>query len=94
MTDSAVQPDRSLAKLLGKRVRFKFEGGREVEGDLAGADRLVNAVLKNTVEYLRDPLDSEVLTGETRKLGTLVVRGNAVVAVFPVENYEETENPF
>jgi U6 snRNA-associated Sm-like protein LSm7 len=41
-------------------------GGRESSGILKGFDPLLNLVLDNTIEYLRDPDDPYKLTEDTR----------------------------
>ena len=46
-----------LSKYLEKTIRVKFAGGREAAGVLKGYDPLLNLVLDNTVEFLRDPDD-------------------------------------
>ncbi|XP_078328520.1 U6 snRNA-associated Sm-like protein LSm7 isoform X2 [Crassostrea virginica] len=46
-----------LAKYLDKTIRVKFSGGREAAGVLKGYDPLLNLVLDDTTEYLRDPDD-------------------------------------
>ncbi|KAL9985927.1 hypothetical protein ACROYT_G008381 [Oculina patagonica] len=83
-----------LSKFLDKRVRVKFQGGREATGVLKGFDALLNIVLDNTTEYLRDPDDPFKLTDETRQLGLAVCRGTAVVLVCPVDGMEPIANPF
>jgi len=42
-----------LERLIDKRIRVKFAGGREMVGVLKGYDQLVNLVLDECVEYLR-----------------------------------------
>ena len=44
-----------LGKLIDKGVIVKLMGGREVHGVLKGYDQLLNLVLDEGVEYLRDP---------------------------------------
>ena len=56
----------NLTKFLEKPVRVKFAGGREASGILKGFDQLLNIVLDNTIEYLRDPDDPYKLTEDTR----------------------------
>ncbi|XP_074613474.1 U6 snRNA-associated Sm-like protein LSm7 isoform X3 [Acropora palmata] len=63
-------------------------------GVLKGYDALLNIVLDNTTEYLRDPDDPFKLTDETRQLGLAVCRGTAVVLVCPAEGMEPITNPF
>ena len=67
-----------LGKYIDKGVRVKLSGGREVEGILKGFDQLLNLVLDETKEYLRDVDDPLRITYETRKLGLIVPRGTSV----------------
>ncbi|KAJ4461425.1 putative U6 snRNA-associated Sm protein LSm7 [Paratrimastix pyriformis] len=83
-----------LNKYLEKVIRVKFQGGREVAGVLKGFDPIVNLVLDNAVEYLRDPNDPYLLTGATRQIGLTVCRGVAVTSIFSVDGFEEIANPF
>eukprot|EP01006_Ploeotia_vitrea_P040391 TRINITY_DN66423_c4_g13_i1.p2 TRINITY_DN66423_c4_g13~~TRINITY_DN66423_c4_g13_i1.p2 ORF type:complete len:114 (+),score=58.28 TRINITY_DN66423_c4_g13_i1:52-393(+) len=83
-----------LNKFIDKQIRVKFTGGREVIGVLKGYDQLVNIVLDETVEQLRDPFDPYKLTDETRQLGLTVCRGTSVMLISPVDGMEETSNPF
>ncbi|GFH29800.1 Sm domain-containing protein [Haematococcus lacustris] len=55
-----------LSKFIDKGVRVKLAGGREVSGVLKGYDQLLNLVLDEALEYLRDPLDPTQLTDKTR----------------------------
>lgn len=70
---------------MNKRVQVKFAGGREVKGILRGFDPLVNIVLEETVEMLRDPADLSVLSANSRNLGKVVCRGTSVIFVAPLE---------
>ncbi|CAG5108915.1 Similar to Lsm7: U6 snRNA-associated Sm-like protein LSm7 (Mus musculus) [Cotesia congregata] len=63
-----------LSKYLEKNIRVKFAGGREAAGILKGYDPLLNLVLDNTTEYLRDPDDPYKLNQDTRMLGLVVCR--------------------
>lgn len=83
-----------LSKLMDAIVRVKCLGGRELQGTLRGYDELVNLVLDDCEEYLRDPEDQEVITDKTRKLGLVVIRGTQVSLVSPQEGVEEIANPF
>eukprot|EP00002_Diphylleia_rotans_P037742 TRINITY_DN846_c0_g1_i1.p2 TRINITY_DN846_c0_g1~~TRINITY_DN846_c0_g1_i1.p2 ORF type:complete len:102 (+),score=29.52 TRINITY_DN846_c0_g1_i1:88-393(+) len=83
-----------LTKHFGKQVRVKFNGGREVSGILRGYDPLVNLVLDEAIEYLRDPEDPYKLIPETRHLGVVVCRGTAVVLICPQDGMQAIENPF
>jgi U6 snRNA-associated Sm-like protein LSm7 len=83
-----------LTRHVDKRVHVKFQGGREVTGTLRGYDQLVNIVLDDTVEHLRDPARPEVVTNKTRHLGLVVCRGNSVTLVCPADGLIETSNPY
>ena len=83
-----------LSKYLDKRIRVKFQGGREVNGVLKGYDPLLNLVLDNAFEFMRDPDDPLRVTDETRSLGLTVCRGTAVLVVCPVDGFESIPNPF
>ncbi|XP_065200170.1 U6 snRNA-associated Sm-like protein LSm7 [Planococcus citri] len=83
-----------LSRYLEKVIRVKFAGGREVSGILKGYDPLVNLVLDNTTEYLRDPEDLFKLSNDTRQLGLVVCRGTAVILVCPMDGMEQIANPF
>lgn len=83
-----------LTRYLNKTIKVKFQGGREASGILKGYDPLLNLVLDNTTEYLRDPEDPLKLTEETRNLGLVVCRGTAVVVIMPQDGLEHIPNPF
>ena len=83
-----------LSKFLEKSIRVKFAGGREASGVLKGFDPLLNLVLDNTIEYLRDPDDPYKLTDDTRQLGLVVCRGPNVMLICPQEGMEAIANPF
>jgi len=83
-----------LTKLIDSNVRVKCLGGRELRGALRGYDELVNLVLDDCDEFLRDPDDPNRVTDRTRRLGLVVVRGTQVSLVSPEEGTEEIANPF
>lgn len=97
-----------LNKYLDKRIRVKFNGGRECSGVLKGKirvipsstivslgyDQLLNLVLDQTIEYLRDPDDEYKISEDTRQLGLVVCRGTSVVLICPLDGMEEIANPF
>ncbi|KAL7642957.1 UNVERIFIED_CONTAM: hypothetical protein RMT77_006246 [Armadillidium vulgare] len=83
-----------LRKYLDKAIRVKFSGGREASGILKGFDQLLNLVLDNTIEYLRDPDDPYKLTDDTKERGLVVCRGTAVVLICPMDGCEQIANPF
>lgn len=83
-----------LKKYYDQKVLVKFIGGRLVVGVLKGYDQLMNLVLEDVVETLRDPEDDSILTDSTRSLGTVVVRGPQMLTLSPLEGMESIENPF
>jgi len=88
-------PILDLAKYVDKQVRVKFAGGREVLGILKGYDQLLNLVLDQVEEALRDPETLEPIDPPvTRSLGLVILRGTALIVINPVDGMEEIANPF
>jgi U6 snRNA-associated Sm-like protein LSm7 len=83
-----------LARFIDRGVRVKLSGGREVTGTLKGYDQLLNLVLDEAIEHLRDAEDALKISEETRKLGLLVCRGTSVMVVSALDSMEEIANPF
>ncbi|KAL7808118.1 U6 snRNA-associated Sm-like protein LSm7 [Trichoderma aethiopicum] len=79
-----------LAKYMDKEIIVKFNGGREVRGTLKGYDALMNLVLDQVQETLRDDEGNE----SSRSLGLVVVRGTLLVLISPADGSEEIANPF
>ncbi|KAK4038683.1 hypothetical protein C8A01DRAFT_37389 [Parachaetomium inaequale] len=79
-----------LKKYMDKRITVKFNGGREATGVLKGYDALMNLVLDEVEELLRDDEGNEM----TRPLGLVVVRGTLLVVLSPVDGSEVISNPF
>ncbi|KAI1378920.1 like-Sm domain-containing protein [Hypoxylon crocopeplum] len=79
-----------LSKYVDKRITVKFNGGREVTGTLKGYDALMNLVLDEVQEVMRDDEGKEA----TRPLGLVVARGTLLVVISPVDGSEEIDNPF
>lgn len=79
-----------LKKYMDQRVTVKFNGGREVTGVLKGYDALMNLVLDEVQEALRDDEGNET----TRSLGLVVVRGTLLVVISPADGSEVIANPF
>eukprot|EP00894_Picocystis_sp_ML_P003786 jgi/Pico_ML_1/54303/g4671.t1 len=88
--DTAIE----LKGCIDQAVRVKLAGGREVEGVLKGYDQMLNLVLDDAVEYLRDPDDPMTLTDKKRRVGLTVCRGTAVTFVCPRDGMREIANPF
>ena len=83
-----------LALFIDRGVRVKLSGGREVTGTLKGYDQLLNLVLDEAIEHLRDAEDALKISDETRALGLLVCRGTSVMVVSALDSMEEIANPF
>jgi U6 snRNA-associated Sm-like protein LSm7 len=81
-------------KLLEKKVRVKFIGGREVVGVLKGYDQLVNIVLDDCIEYIRSEEDPEIITSNSRYIGKVVCRGSNILVLVPDDTMIEIANPF
>ncbi|KAL1876199.1 U6 snRNP-associated protein Lsm7 [Diaporthe australafricana] len=79
-----------LSKYSDKQITVKFSGGREVTGVLKGYDPLMNLVLDEAKETMRDDEGKET----TRTLGLTVARGTLIVLISPVDGSEEIANPF
>jgi len=79
-----------LSRYMDKQVTVKFNGGREVTGTLKGYDQLMNLVLDDVKETMRDDEGNE----SSRSLGLIVARGTLLVLLSPVDGSEEIENPF
>lgn len=79
-----------LTKYMDKEIIVKFNGAREVVGTLKGYDQLMNLVLDEVKETLRDDEGNT----STRSLGLIVARGTLLVMIAPVDGSEHIENPF
>ena len=64
-----------LNTALGKPIIIKLKGDRSFRGTLEGYDIHMNIVLNNAEELSEDE--------NTKKLGTIVVRGDIVVYISP-----------
>lgn len=93
-TQSAEKPKKEnildLAKYMDKEIIVKFNGGREIQGTLKGHDQLMNLVLDDVQEMLRDDEGNT----STRSLGLIVARGTLLVLISPLDGSEEIANPF
>ena len=94
MADKKKASVLDMSKYVDQSVRIKFMGGREVVGVLKGYDALLNLVLDDCKEFLKDPDDPYRLLDETRSLGLIVCRGTSVMLVCPTDGFEEIANPF
>ncbi|KAM0799642.1 hypothetical protein BDR22DRAFT_854908 [Usnea florida] len=93
-TQGAEKPKKEnildLAKYMDKEIIVKFNGGREIQGTLKGHDQLMNLVLDDVQEMLRDDEGNT----STRSLGLIVARGTLLVLISPLDGSEEIANPF
>jgi len=71
----AYGPD--LKKYMDKNMTIKLNGNRKVTGVLRGYDQFMNLVIDNTIE--------EVSPNERTDIGMVVIRGNSVVMMEPLE---------
>ncbi len=78
-----------LSKYIDQQIRVKFAGGREVVGTLKGFDQLMNLVMDEVKENLRD--EEGNTTDKTRELGLVVLRGTALTVINPAEGFESIE---
>ncbi len=63
-----------LNNALNKSVLIRLKGAREFRGELQGYDMHMNLVLANA---------EEIKETESKKLGTVVVRGDNIVFISP-----------
>lgn len=70
-----VMPLALLEKSMNHRISLLLKDGRILEGKLAGYDDYMNMVLEETEERTAE---------QTRRLGTVVLRGNNVVRIYHV----------
>ncbi|KAK4350467.1 hypothetical protein RND71_029780 [Anisodus tanguticus] len=78
-----------LTKFVNKAVQVKLTGGRQVVGTLKGYDQLLNVVLDEAIEHLRDSNDPLKSTGQTRLIGLIVCKGSAVMLVAPEDGTDD-----
>jgi len=66
---------KMLQDNLGNKVLIRIKNDVEISGKLKSYDQHLNIVLEDAEEIRRD--------GSTRKLGTIVVRGDTVILISP-----------
>ncbi|MCD6383710.1 MAG: RNA-binding protein [Thermoplasmata archaeon] len=76
-----VLPMSILQKTLDKRITIVLKDSRILEGVLKGYDEYMNMVLEDA---------KEVKTEEERILGTVILRGNNVVSIYPTDQITYT----
>ena len=70
-----VMPLALLEKSMNKKVSLLLKDNRVLEGKLTGYDEYMNMVLEETEERTAE---------QTRRLGIVVLRGNNVVSISPL----------
>ncbi|BES80603.1 LSm family protein [Pyrodictium abyssi] len=68
---------RVLGDNIGSIVLVKLKDANEVRGKLKSYDQHLNLVLEDAEEVYED--------GRTRKLGTIVIRGDTVLLISPAQ---------
>ena len=71
-------PNKKVLSLIGSKVQVETKGEKNTpEGTLVGADEYLNLHLSNTMELVE---------GErSRLLGSIILRGNNIILITPVE---------
>eukprot|EP01115_Flamella_aegyptia_P014511 TRINITY_DN83004_c2_g2_i1.p1 TRINITY_DN83004_c2_g2~~TRINITY_DN83004_c2_g2_i1.p1 ORF type:complete len:79 (+),score=6.26 TRINITY_DN83004_c2_g2_i1:29-265(+) len=69
-----------LKKFMDKRLAVQLNANRKVSGILRGYDQFMNLVLEDSIE--------EVSASERNEIGLIVLRGNSIVMVEPLEPME------
>ncbi|MBE0524187.1 MAG: LSM domain-containing protein [Methanosarcinales archaeon] len=72
-------PIKRVQSMVGQKIQVEMKGGQHIlEGILESSDEYLNMHLKNTVE---------IINGEKSiSLGSVVLRGNNVIIINPVDN--------
>lgn len=72
-------PTKKVQSLIGQKIQVEMKGGKHVlEGTLESADEYLNIHILNTVE---------IVNGErSTSLGSVVLRGNNIIIINPIEN--------
>ena len=74
-----------LERSINKKMALQLKDGRTVEGKLVGFDQYMNLVLEESEERQTSskPGSGEPPSVTTRRLGTVILRGNNVVTISP-----------
>lgn len=74
-----------LERSINKKMALQLKDGRVIEGKLVGYDQYMNLVLEESEERHAakgaDP--AEAAQVQSRRLGTVILRGNNVVTISP-----------
>jgi len=74
---SKVKGGPDIKKFMDKKLSIRLNGNRKIVGVLCGYDQYMNLVLDQTIE--------EVSATERNEIGMVVIRGNSVVMMEPLE---------
>lgn len=73
-----------LERSINKKMALQLKDGRVIEGKLAGYDQYMNLVLEESEEkHSPKPEPGQPPQIQTRRLGTVILRGNNVVTISP-----------
>ena len=72
-------PTKKVQSLIGQKIQVEMKGGKYIlEGTLESSDEYLNMHLTSTVE---------IVNGEkSTSLGSVVLRGNNIIIINPIEN--------
>jgi small nuclear ribonucleoprotein (snRNP)-like protein len=72
-------PTKKVQSMVGQKIQVEMKGGQHIlEGILESSDEYLNMHLNNTIEII----DGE----KSISLGSVVLRGNNVIIINPVDN--------
>ena len=73
-----------LERSINKKMALQLKDGRVIEGKLVGFDQYMNLVLDESEEKRNVQGEGDApATVQTRRLGTVILRGNNVVTIAP-----------
>ena len=74
-----------LERSINKKMALQLKDGRVIEGKLVGFDQYMNLVLEESEERSAPPKAEGVAPAgpSSRRLGTVILRGNNVVTIAP-----------
>jgi small nuclear ribonucleoprotein len=74
-----------LERSINKKMALQLKDGRVIEGKLVGFDQYMNLVLEESEErqLVKGGEATEPAPVQSRRLGTVILRGNNVVTISP-----------
>jgi len=77
-------PNKKVQSLIGSKIQVEMKGDKHIlEGKLVSADDYMNLHLIETVEIIDG--------ARARSLGSVVLRGNNIILLNPVEGHVKSE---